>query len=158
MLVKRKLNLVKLFRNIKPLDTLHFSLFLGMICFLYKSTLCTTRRFNRTHDKYNALVAGLICSLAAFFDNSAGRRQTIILYILSRSFESFLKLLDSKKIMDEPKDWSFYVMVIGAIMFTYTFYCENEITIPSVLQTFKKFSCLKPNERLMLGIYEKVPL
>ena len=158
MLAKHKLKLHSIFRSLRSADTLHFSLFLGMVCFLYKSTLCTTRRFNRTHDKYNALIAGLVCSLAAFADNSAGRRQTITLYVFARTLESFMKLLDNNKIAEEPKDWGFYVMALGAILFTYTLYCEYDVALPSVRKTFAKFACLKPNEKAMLKIYERAPL
>ena len=158
MLVKRKLSLTKLIGGFKSADTLQFSMFLGMVCFLFKTTLCTMRRFNRSHDNYNALIAGIICSLAAFVDNSAGRRQTIILYLFSRSFESLLKLLDSKKIMAEPKDWNFYMLVIQTMMFSYTFYCEKDIVLPIVSKNLSRFECLKPNENIMFRIYEKVPL
>jgi hypothetical protein len=60
MLLKRKFKLGKIFENLTSINSFQFALFLSLVSFLYKSTLCTMRRFNRKHDDVNSVIAGLM--------------------------------------------------------------------------------------------------
>ena len=156
MLVKNKLNFMKVLKNAKSGDSLGFALFLSGLTALFKITLCFTRRINRTHDHYNAAIAGVICSLAWIADRNVSRRQGIIFYLSARIFESALKLMDNHKVMDEPKEWGFYAMYAWSILFIYQIWCERDTALKSVLKTADKFGWLGKNEMTFIHILHNV--
>ena len=159
MLIMRKVKLKSIWRNLISADTMQFSLFLSMVWFLYKSSLCILRRLNLNDDKLNSLIAGILCSTAAFADKNSSRRQMIILYIFARTLESLIKVLDQRDIVKEKKDWGLYVMFLGGTFISYTLFWEYDVAIPSIKKTMDKFACLKVNELILRQqVYCKVPL
>ena len=157
MLMKNKLNLQKILKNLTSKDSMSFALFLGSVSFLFKAGLCFTRRFNRTHDKYNAVAAGLIWSIAALADRNISRRQQIIFYLASRVLESTIKLLDRHDVVRERKDWGFWVMYFGGGLFAYQLWCEKDTAIKSAIKTFDQFACLSTNDKVLAEILHKRP-
>mmetsp|Transcript_1239 Transcript_1239/g.1378 ORF Transcript_1239/g.1378 Transcript_1239/m.1378 type:complete len:229 (-) Transcript_1239:108-794(-) len=158
MLFKRKVDFFKFLQKAKSRDTIGFALFLAGISSIYKLVLCLMRRFNSTHDKLNAAVAGFISSFACLADRNISRRQGIIFYIASRVFENFLKLLDNHKVMEEPKEWGFYLLFIASVFFSYQLYCERDTAVKLILNNMDKFSALKPNETAYVKILHGVGL
>ncbi|CAI2375353.1 unnamed protein product [Moneuplotes crassus] len=156
MSVKRKYDVNKILQNMVSKDCLSFAMFLASVAALYKSSLCLTRRFNRTHDKYNAAIAGAISSFACLADKNVSRRQAIVFYLSSRVLESFFKLMDNHHVMAEPKEWGFYVMAVGAGLFGYQVWCERDTALKSALKTMDKFAALKKNDIGYMQILHKV--
>ena len=158
MILRRDFRGAKVWKNLSSANTFHFSLFFGLLCFLYKSSLCIMRRVNTSHEKLNALIAGMVCSLAAIADNSQSRRVTIILYVFSRTVESFVKLLDRHEIVKERKDWGLYLLTLGLVMVCYTTYWEYDIALPTFVKAMDKFGRAKMNDKVLNYIYWHVPL
>ncbi|KAG1296907.1 hypothetical protein G6F66_003074 [Rhizopus arrhizus] len=57
----------------------------------YKGVLCAMRHFRKSHDKdsdkLNAFVAGCVAGLALAFDRDRRRRQSVMLYLLTRAIQ-----------------------------------------------------------------------
>ena len=155
MLVKGKISLLKMFKNIKSYDSLGFALFLAGLSGIFKIALCIARRFNSVDQKYNAILAGILSSLAWLADRNTSRRQAVIFYLSSRVLQSSLKLLDSHKVMKEPKEFGFYIMAIGSGFFAYQFWCEKDTAIKSLLKTCDKFGFMSANDRIYADIFHK---
>jgi hypothetical protein len=78
-----------------------FSLFFGLMSSIPKIVICILRRIRNKEDKYNSIIAGLVGSLAAFGEPNQNTRQLVSLYLFSRSIDSFMKTLNSNRIMKE---------------------------------------------------------
>ncbi|GAA5805427.1 hypothetical protein HPULCUR_010943 [Helicostylum pulchrum] len=72
-------------------DTAGFALFLSTFTSSYKGILCAMRHFRKTSDpksdKLNAFVAGTVAGLSLIFDRNASRRQSLMLYLLTRALQ-----------------------------------------------------------------------
>ncbi|KAG0174947.1 hypothetical protein DFQ28_003628 [Apophysomyces sp. BC1034] len=68
-------------------DTACFALFLSTFLSSYKGILCGLRRLNSKDDRLNAFVAGSIAGSALILDRDKRRRQSIMLYLLTRSLQ-----------------------------------------------------------------------
>ena len=158
MMLKRKIAIKKIIKNLISKDSFYFSSFLAMICFLYKLSLWIMRRLDVTSGKYNAVVAGLIASLAAFWDKNHRRRELFILYLFSRTVESFFKVMDSHKFLDEPKEWGFYVFLWGSVFYPYIYFWEIDASIPDQKKIYDMWSAAKPNEDIIRTIFWRVGL
>mmetsp|Transcript_17119 Transcript_17119/g.19150 ORF Transcript_17119/g.19150 Transcript_17119/m.19150 type:complete len:147 (-) Transcript_17119:7-447(-) len=144
-------------KNLTSGDSLGFALFLGGVSAFYKLTLCLLRRFNPSNEKYNAALAGFIASFACLFDKNISRRQGIVFYLSARVFETSLKLMDSHKIMDEPKDWGLYFSLFCSALFIYQLWCEQDTALDSVIKIMDKFGNISNNDRGIMLILHKAP-
>lgn len=72
-------------------DTTMFALFLSTFLSSYKGILCLLRRFRKNRDpgadRLNAFIAGAVAGMALFIDKDKRRRQSIMLYLLTRSIQ-----------------------------------------------------------------------
>lgn len=72
-------------------DTALFALFLSTFLSSYKGILCLMRRLRGTvdarSDRLNAFVAGAIAGLSLLIDPDRRRRQSIMMYLLTRSLQ-----------------------------------------------------------------------
>ncbi|ORY96671.1 hypothetical protein BCR43DRAFT_531222 [Syncephalastrum racemosum] len=80
-----------LLKQLAGRDTALFALFLSTFLSTYKGILCLMRRFRQTKDtqsdKLNAFVAGSIAGMALIIDRDKRRRQSIMLYLLTRAIQ-----------------------------------------------------------------------
>ncbi|KAI7857821.1 hypothetical protein BDC45DRAFT_477506 [Circinella umbellata] len=67
-------------------DTAMFALFLSTFLSSYKGILCLLRRYSRS-DRLNAFVAGSIAGASLLIDRDKRRRQSILLYLLTRAIQ-----------------------------------------------------------------------
>lgn len=72
-------------------DTAGFALFLSTFTSGYKGILCALRHYRKTSDpksdRLNAFIAGSLAGLALAFDRDKHRRQSIMLYLLTRALQ-----------------------------------------------------------------------
>ena len=68
-IVKRK-SLLKSLMSIFSKDSFSLSLYCGLMIGIYKFTIWTLRSINKTDDKINSIIAGVISSLSTFADRS----------------------------------------------------------------------------------------
>ncbi|CDS07992.1 hypothetical protein LRAMOSA01941 [Lichtheimia ramosa] len=80
-----------LLKQLAGRDTTMFALFLSTFLSSYKGILCLLRRFRKNHDpsadRLNAFIAGAVAGMALFIDKDKRRRQSIMLYLLTRSIQ-----------------------------------------------------------------------
>ncbi|KAI8990908.1 hypothetical protein BDF20DRAFT_841447 [Mycotypha africana] len=91
-------------RQMAGRDTASFALFLSTFISSYKGILCLLRYYRKTNDRasdrLNAFIAGSIAGLAIGMDRDHRRRQTIMLYLLTRALQfsgAWLMIQWSKK-------------------------------------------------------------
>ena len=91
---KKKLlpNIVDLFSA----DCMSFCTFLGALSGIYKSSICTLRRFRGNEDQINSLISGALAGLSLFFENSEKRKKFVLLYLFVRALEMLINVLDKK--------------------------------------------------------------
>ncbi|KAF7731948.1 hypothetical protein EC973_007779 [Apophysomyces ossiformis] len=68
-------------------DTFFFALFLSTFLSSYKGILCSLRRLRQTDDRLNAFLAGTVAGLALILDRNKRRRQSLMLYLFTRSLQ-----------------------------------------------------------------------
>ncbi|CAO3647514.1 unnamed protein product [Cunninghamella blakesleeana] len=78
-------------RRLAGRDTALFALFLSTFLSSYKGILCLMRRLRGTKDpsddRLNAFIAGTVAGLSLLIDPDKRRRQSIMLYLLTRSLQ-----------------------------------------------------------------------
>ncbi|KAI9260712.1 hypothetical protein BDA99DRAFT_547406 [Phascolomyces articulosus] len=67
-------------------DTAMFALFLSTFLSSYKGILCLMRRYSKS-DRLNSFVAGSIAGASLLIDRDKRRRQSIMLYLLTRAIQ-----------------------------------------------------------------------
>ena len=67
-------------------DTAMFALFLSTFLSSYKGILCLLRRYSSS-DRLNAFVAGSVAGAALLIDKDHRRRQSIMMYLLTRAIQ-----------------------------------------------------------------------
>lgn len=96
----------KLLPNIIDLfspDCMSFCTFLGALSGIYKSSMCSLRRWRKTDDHWNAAISGALAGISLIFDNSPKRKKFILLYLFCRSLEMLVNVLDKKKYIKKIK-------------------------------------------------------
>lgn len=72
-------------------DTAMFALFLSTFLSSYKGVLCLMRRIRKSDDpnadRLNAFVAGAVAGLSLIIDKDKRRRQSIMMYLLTRAIQ-----------------------------------------------------------------------
>ncbi|KAI9316258.1 hypothetical protein BX666DRAFT_220836 [Dichotomocladium elegans] len=80
-----------LLKQLAGRDTAMFALFLSTFLSSYKGILCLLRHFRKTKDpksdRLNAFIAGAVAGLSLIIDQDKRRRQSIMLYLLTRSIQ-----------------------------------------------------------------------
>ncbi|KAI8149299.1 hypothetical protein BJV82DRAFT_118572 [Fennellomyces sp. T-0311] len=75
-----------LLKQLAGSDTAMFALFLSTFLSSYKGILCLLRRYSRS-DRLNAFIAGSVAGAALMIDKDHRRRQSIMLYLLTRAIQ-----------------------------------------------------------------------
>ncbi|KAI8990080.1 hypothetical protein BDB01DRAFT_779981 [Pilobolus umbonatus] len=141
-----------LLRQMAGRDTASFALFLSTFTSGYKAILCTMRYIRKTKnkksDKLNSFVAGSLAGLSLAIDRDKRRRQSIMLYLLTRALQFsgawLMKQWAIKRKKDHPNKlkWDDYlahfmqrysgvaVMAIASAQIVYAF-LFNADTLPS---------------------------
>ncbi|CDS09533.1 hypothetical protein LRAMOSA10893 [Lichtheimia ramosa] len=68
-------------------DTARFALFLSTFLGSYKGIICLLRRHGSLSERVNSFIAGAIAGMALMIDRDKRRRQSIMLYLLTRSLQ-----------------------------------------------------------------------
>lgn len=123
MMFKKKKGAFEILQLVIERDTFSFGGFVGLVCLISKLTLWGLRGIRGTDDKYNAIIAGALSSLAILFDSGTNGRKTLALYVFARSFDSLIRTLDSNNIISERKHWglALYVVMTNWISFMMVF-------------------------------------
>ncbi|KAI8369438.1 uncharacterized protein BYT42DRAFT_584481 [Radiomyces spectabilis] len=91
LLTGKLLKRPRILKQMAGRDTMCFALFLSTFLSSYKAILCAMRRWRKnpdpSSDKLNAFVAGSVAGIALILDRDKRRRQSIMLYLLTRSFQ-----------------------------------------------------------------------
>lgn len=73
--------------NVLNSDTARFALFLSTFLGSYKGIICLLRRHGSLSERVNSFIAGAIAGMALMIDRDKRRRQSIMLYLLTRSLQ-----------------------------------------------------------------------
>ncbi|KAI9318727.1 hypothetical protein BX666DRAFT_1855390 [Dichotomocladium elegans] len=87
-------------------DTAMFALFLSTFLSSYKGVLCFLRRHNAS-ERQNAFIAGSVAGMSLIIDRDTRRRQAIMIYLFTRSFQfmgAWMMKQWAIQVKDE-KDW-----------------------------------------------------
>lgn len=148
-LIRKQKGIKDVLRGLIEKETFNFGLFLGMVCLLSKFSLCSLRRIREKDDKYNAIIAGALSSLAVFIHRSNSIRKILAMYLFARSIDSLVKTLDSNGIIKEQRHWSLllYVAVVNWLNFHIVF--SPDLVGKSNTSWFDRISCSQHNDELL---------
>jgi hypothetical protein len=126
-------------------DCISFCTFLGALSGIYKSSMCTLRRWRNTDDHWNAAISGALAGLSLLFDNSENRKKFIGLYLFCRSLEMLINVLDKNKYIKKIKYFECYLFgpTLGYLFYAYMY--ENECFPKGIDKAFMSTS--KPTQR-----------
>jgi len=119
-------------------DNIRFGVFAACMNALYKVVLCVLRRYSENQG-VNAFAAGFIAGLATIIDEGS-RRTWLALYLLARSFECLLNLLEMKGYKVKINHGEQLVFTVAGSFLKYCFGYEKDL-IDQATQKFFYQAC-----------------
>ena len=111
--IAKKGNLLKSLMSIFSKDSFSLSLYWGLMISLYKFTIWVLRSINKTDDKINSIIAGIVSSLSIFADRSKDRRISLILFFFARSIETSINYSNTHNTIKIPDHTILYLQYLS---------------------------------------------
>lgn len=142
--------MLHLLQSLVSRSTIWFALFTGTMSLVYKTTLWILRRVRKKDDKYNTIVASVLSSLALLVETDPFVRKLVCYYTFARSIDSFMRTLDSNKVVNVPKNWGLILYTLELTFFLVMYALHPDVVGQKIMKLFTKITFQKYNEKLMI--------
>ena len=148
--IAKRGNLLKSLMSIFSKDSFSLSLYWGLMISLYKFTIWVLRWINKTDDKINSIIAGIVSSLSTFADRSEERRIYLILFFFARSIETSINYSNTHNTIKIPDHIYVAMYSISCSLFWFLFYYDQTLMKKSLTEMLSKSGRCKKNELIFI--------
>lgn len=131
-------------------------MFAAVFSSAYKLLLCTLRRFGYHDDRLNAPIAGFLSALSLRIE-ARGRKQLLLVLILSRAVDSSINLVENAGYRMLPANIKYVlIFMLVNLLVQGSMAMRMSILPKSLVSFYTKWAQMTKNDQLLCGVWERM--